>query len=42
MFSSFHFELKTVRVRFRVDKDGTVNSLEIVASGGEDFDECAQ
>jgi protein TonB len=32
-------ELKTVRVRFRVDKDGTVNSLEIVASGGEDFDD---
>lgn len=32
-------ELKTVRVRFRVDKDGTVSSLEILASGGEDFDD---
>ncbi len=32
-------ELKTVRVRFRIDKDGTVTSLEIVASGGEDFDD---
>lgn len=32
-------ELKTVRVRFRVDKDGTVSSLEILASGGEEFDD---
>ncbi len=32
-------ELKTVRVRFRVDKDGAVNSLEILTSAGDDFDD---
>lgn len=32
-------ELKIVRVRFRVDKDGSVSSLEIVTSAGDDFDD---
>jgi periplasmic protein TonB len=32
-------EKKVVRIRFKVDKDGSVNSFEIVTSGGEEFDE---
>ncbi len=32
-------ELKTVRIRFKVDTDGTVSSMEILSSGGEDFDD---
>jgi len=32
-------DLKTVRVRFIVDKDGSVSSLEILNSGGDDFDD---
>jgi periplasmic protein TonB len=32
-------ELKTVRVRFKVDKDGSVSSLEILNSAGDDFDD---
>jgi periplasmic protein TonB len=31
-------EKKTVRVRFKVDKDGSVNSFEIISSGGNEFD----
>lgn len=31
-------EKKTVRVRFKVEKDGTVGSFEIALSGGEAFD----
>mgnify|MGYP003594191851 CR=1 FL=1 len=31
-------ETRVVKVRFRVEKDGSVNSFEIVASGGSDFD----
>lgn len=29
---------KTVQIRFRVDKDGTINSFEIVVTGGSEFD----
>jgi len=32
-------EKKMVKIRFKVDKDGTVNSFEIVTSGGSEFDE---
>ncbi|MBI3137397.1 MAG: TonB family protein [Sphingobacteriales bacterium] len=32
-------EMKTVRVRFKVDKDGEVNGFEIISSAGEDFDD---
>lgn len=32
-------ELKTVRIRFRVDKDGSVSNLEILAGAGDDFDD---
>lgn len=32
-------EMKTVRIRFRVDKDGGVNSFDIMTSAGEDFDD---
>jgi protein TonB len=32
-------ERKMVRIRFRVEKDGYVNSFEIIASGGDSFDE---
>lgn len=32
-------EKKTVRIRFRVDKDGRVNSFDIMTSAGEDFDD---
>jgi len=31
-------EKKTVKVRFKVDKDGSVNTFEIVTSGGTEFD----
>jgi protein TonB len=31
-------EKKVVRIRFKVDKDGSVNSFEIVASGGGEYD----
>lgn len=31
-------EVKTVRVRFKVDKDGAVNAFEVIGSAGEDFD----
>ncbi|MEN9548910.1 MAG: hypothetical protein RIR12_1501 [Bacteroidota bacterium] len=31
-------EMKTVRIKFKVDKDGSVNSFEIVNSGGTEFD----
>jgi len=31
-------EKKVVRVRFKVDKDGSVNTFEIVTSGGSQFD----
>lgn len=31
-------EKKLVKVRFKVDKDGSVNTFEIVASGGGEFD----
>ncbi len=29
---------KTVQIRFKVDKDGTINSFEILTSGGPEFD----
>jgi len=29
---------KIVKIRFKVDKDGSVNSFEIASSGGKDFD----
>jgi protein TonB len=32
-------EMKTVRIRFRVDKDGGVNGFDIMTSAGEDFDD---
>jgi protein TonB len=31
-------EKKTVQIRFKVDKDGTVNTFEIITSGGNEFD----
>lgn len=31
-------EMKTVRIRFRVEKDGAVRTFEILTSGGQDFD----
>jgi periplasmic protein TonB len=31
-------EKKVVRIRFKVDKDGSVNSFEVVASAGGDYD----
>lgn len=31
-------EKKVVKIRFRVDKDGTVNTFEIVTSGGNEYD----
>ncbi len=31
-------EKKTVLIRFRVDKDGSVNTFEIITSGGGEFD----
>ncbi len=31
-------EKKVVRIKFQVDKDGTVSSFEIVTSGGNEFD----
>jgi len=31
-------EKKVVKIRFRVDKDGSVNTFEIVTSGGKEFD----
>lgn len=31
-------EKKIVKVKFKVDKDGSVNSLEIMSSGGPEFD----
>jgi protein TonB len=31
-------EKKVVKIRFRVDKDGSVNTFEIVTSGGDSFD----
>lgn len=31
-------EKKVVKIRFKVDKDGTVNTFEIVTSGGSSFD----
>ncbi len=31
-------EKKVVKVKFKVEKDGTVTALEIVSSGGNDFD----
>jgi protein TonB len=31
-------EKKTVHIRFKVDKDGSVNSFEIITSGGNEFD----
>ncbi|HQV60991.1 MAG: TonB family protein [Chitinophagaceae bacterium] len=31
-------EMKTVKIRFKVDKDGSVNTFEIVTSAGNDFD----
>jgi len=31
-------EKKTVLIRFKVDKDGSVNAFEIVTSGGNEFD----
>lgn len=32
-------EKKVVKVRFRVDIDGTVNGFEVVSTGGRDFDD---
>jgi periplasmic protein TonB len=32
-------EKKIVKIRFQVDKDGAVNSFEIVTSGGNEFDQ---
>ncbi|HEV7780400.1 MAG TPA: TonB family protein [Chitinophagaceae bacterium] len=32
-------EKKVVRIKFQVDKDGMVNSFEIVTSGGNEFDQ---
>lgn len=32
-------EKKLVKVRFKVDRDGSVNTFEIVASGGSEFDQ---
>ena len=31
-------EKKTVRIRFKVDNDGSVNTFEIITSGGNEFD----
>jgi protein TonB len=31
-------EKKVVKIRFKVDKDGAVNTFEIVTSGGDLFD----
>ncbi len=31
-------EKKVVKIRFKVDKDGSVNTFEIITSGGNDFD----
>ncbi len=31
-------EKKTVQIRFKVDKDGAVNTFEIITSGGNEFD----
>ena len=31
-------EKKVVRIRFKVDTDGTVNTFEIMTSGGNEFD----
>lgn len=31
-------EKKVVKVKFKVDKDGSVNTFEIVTSGGDEFD----
>lgn len=31
-------EKKIVRIRFKVDKDGSVNTFEIITSGGNEFD----
>jgi periplasmic protein TonB len=31
-------QTKTVKIKFKVDKDGSVNSFEIVLSGGNEFD----
>lgn len=31
-------ERKVVKIKFKVDKDGSVNTFEIVTSGGDDFD----
>jgi len=31
-------ERKTVHIRFKVDKDGAVNTFEIITSGGNEFD----
>ena len=31
-------EKKTVHIRFKVDKDGTLNTFEIITSGGNEFD----
>jgi protein TonB len=31
-------EKKTVQIRFKVDKDGSVNTFEIITSGGNEFD----
>ena len=31
-------EKKVVRIRFKVDKDGSVNTFEIVTSGGDEYD----
>ncbi len=31
-------EKKTVHIRFKVDKDGAVNTFEIITSGGNEFD----
>lgn len=31
-------EMKTVKIRFKVDKDGTVNTFEIITSAGNEFD----
>ncbi len=31
-------EKKTVHIRFKVDKDGSVNTFEIITSGGNEFD----
>jgi len=30
--------VRTVQIRFKVDKDGMVSTLEILASGGSEFD----